>query len=130
MLKKAYSKILSFTRFIHIPILLFDRILYILLWAIVGITILHITYIVSSLKGLPEIIFLHRNIYFGVDLLGEWYYIFTLPIISIVLSTFNAIISRICYTRSRLFSYFLIVGALVVSTVLMVGSVLIVNDNI
>jgi len=125
-----YQKLSQVTKTMRIPILSFDKKLYILLWSIVAITSFHIVYILSAVRPLPNIIFLHKNIYFGVDLLGPWYYIFIFPGVSIALSILNASVSRVCYTKSQMLSYFLIVGALIISIILFIGSAIIINDNI
>jgi len=49
---------------------------------------------------------LHYNIYFGIDLIGEWYKIYLLPASGLVVLIINWIISLILHNKSKVLSYF------------------------
>lgn len=57
-------------------------------------------YIFLYIKPQSEPIFLHYNIYYGVDLIGNWYQIYLyIPFIALVVYFINAFISYILYRR-------------------------------
>lgn len=62
-----------------------------------------------ALRNLPasETIPLHYNIYFGIDLLGPWWYFFTLPAAGFVTMVVNCLLSMMLYVRERLAAYVL-----------------------
>ncbi len=62
-------------------------------------------YLTVSPKELP--VPLHYNIYFGIDLIGEWYKIFFIPFSGFVILFINFLISFIIYRKQKIISYFL-----------------------
>ncbi len=64
-----------------------------------------------------EIIPLHYNIYFGVDYLGAWQYVFALPAFATVVFILNTILSKRERRESKLVSDMLAITHVVVSLV-------------
>lgn len=62
-----------------------------------------------ALRNVPaaETIPLHYNIYFGIDLLGPWWYFFILPSAGFVTLVLNCVLAMFLYTRERVASYVL-----------------------
>ena len=78
-----------------------------------------------------ETIFLHYNIYYGVDLIGGWYQIYLyIPFIALIVFFINVFISYILYKRDVKLTY-LIQGLNVFLQVsILVSTYLIVQQNL
>ncbi|MDD3487708.1 MAG: hypothetical protein PHF35_05060 [Candidatus Moranbacteria bacterium] len=74
-------------------------------------------------------IILHYNIYFGVDAVGNWRSLYSMPALAAILLLLNLILSRFFYYKERTVSY-LFSGAALVSQLLMavgVASAIMIN---
>ncbi|MFA6322317.1 MAG: hypothetical protein WCX71_02455 [Candidatus Buchananbacteria bacterium] len=60
-----------------------------------------------SVRDLPESIPLHYNIYYGIDLYGNWYEILYLPAVGLLFLSINFILALYLYSREKILSYFL-----------------------
>lgn len=69
-------------------------------------------------------IILHYNVYFGVDMLGDWKNLFLLPAIGLILFLINFFLSLYFYKRKeRIASYLLLIAALMIQLSLIIASV-------
>jgi hypothetical protein len=68
-------------------------------------------------------IILHYNIYFGVDVIGNWKSLFFMPSLAAALLFLNVILSRFFYYKERLASFLFAGTALVVQLLMAVGVV-------
>ncbi len=83
-----------------------------------------------TFKPQTDPIFLHYNIYFGVDLIGQWYHIFIyLPAIGFCIYLVNLLISYILYSRERILSYSIGGLNIFIQLVIFVSSYLIARQN-
>lgn len=124
------SRFSSYVKAFREPFLAFDLIFLYFIWILSSINIIHFVMLVSYIHKFPKFIVLHRNIYFGVDLITPWIYIFTVPFISVLLTLLNLLFSRYFYTRAKILSYFLMSGALVITTILFIGSIIILRQQL
>lgn len=105
------------------PIIFFSLVLAILvnagMWAALFRTI--------APTNLP--IILHYNIYFGIDVVGNWKSVFFMPTLAVFLLLANVILSRFFYYKERLVSYLFAGTALAIQLLMAVGviSVIIIN---
>ena len=53
-------------------------------------------------------IYLHYNIYFGIDNIGDWSQVFIIPILGLFVIIFNNILAYIFYLQEKLISQLLI----------------------
>lgn len=74
-------------------------------------------------------IILHYNLFFGVDLLGDYDMVFLLPLIGAILFLLNSLLAQFFYKIERLASYILTLNILTIQTLLMISSYLIVKTN-
>lgn len=77
----------------------------------------------------PTII-LHYNVYFGVDMMGDWRWVFILPGIGLLLLIINNSLAMYFYSnKERIASYILLMAALMVQLSLLIAtlSVIIIN---
>lgn len=75
-------------------------------------------------------IILHYNVFFGVDMLGDWKEVFALPIIGLLLFLVNNFLAAYLYQKKeRIASYLLLMAALMIQLSLLVAaaSVIIIN---
>ena len=74
------------------------------------------------LKPQPDPIFLHYNIYYGIDLIGEWWKAyFFLPGSGLLFFLINYILAFFLYPREKIISYFLIGVSLLAQIVFLVA---------
>ena len=72
-----------------------------------------------AIKQLPEIAFLHYNIYFGIDLIGSRYQLLVLPAIGSVVLVINGVLGAVVFPMEKALTYFL-VGAAVLTQLLFI----------
>ena len=80
----------------------------------------------------PELgqVFLHYNVLFGVDLVGEWYQALYVPLIGLCIFIVNTILGWMLYTKDPFASYLLHAVALACEFLLLVAAILIVFLNV
>jgi len=66
---------------------------------------------------------LHYNIFFGVDLMGGYTKVYTLPGIGILILLFNLVLSFSLYKKERLASYLLIGIAVLIQVFLILSGI-------
>ena len=74
-------------------------------------------------------VFLHYTILFGVDQIGEWWQIYTTPVIGLSILLFNMIAGWAVYRHERFYSYILLMSSLIVNIFVAIFSVLLVFLN-
>ncbi|OGY79918.1 MAG: hypothetical protein A3B74_01550 [Candidatus Kerfeldbacteria bacterium RIFCSPHIGHO2_02_FULL_42_14] len=77
----------------------------------------------------PEPLFLHYNIFFGVDFIGAWYRIFFLPGFGLGVLLMNAILAFFLLKRDLVLHYLVLSTTLVIQIILIVAGILIVLIN-
>ena len=81
------------------------------------------------IQKIDGLIPLHYNIYLGIDHVGTWYKLFTVPIIGITILILNLILSIFVYFKDKLIAHILIFSALFVQIILFLASLSIVWIN-
>lgn len=75
-------------------------------------------------------IIIHYNVYFGVDMLGDWKNLFLMPAIGLFLFLVNLFLSIYFYQRKeRIASYLLLIATLMIQLSLLVASVSVIIIN-
>ncbi len=82
------------------------------------------------IKPTDKLIPLHYNIYFGIDYLGKWHQIFTLPAAGFMILSINFILALFIYFKDRLIAYILIFASFLIQIILFLASMAIVWINI
>ncbi|MDZ7799113.1 MAG: hypothetical protein U5L76_05965 [Patescibacteria group bacterium] len=77
-----------------------------------------------------EPVILHYNIYFGIDLIGDWYKIFALPLFGFIIFFINFFFSIIIYHKEKILSYILIFSSSVIQIFLGLASLFIIFQNL
>ena len=86
-------------------------------------------FIYMQLDPQDDLIFLHYNIYFGVDLIGEWYRLYFMPLLGIAILCVNIVLSIFIKKRDssiRSFIGFVSVGC---QCILLWAAYLIIQQN-
>jgi len=80
--------------------------------------------------GPEQLVFLHYNIYFGIDWSGVYWKIFVIPFIGILILAGNFFISFVIYRRERLASIFLASGTTLIQFFLLLATIAIIFINL
>lgn len=87
-------------------------------------------YVAARISPTSEQIFLHYNIIFGIDLVGEWWKMFYLPASGAGILLVNYLLSYFLYGSDRLLARLISFLTVFIEILLLVGIVLIVRLNI
>jgi hypothetical protein len=82
------------------------------------------------IKPVDETIILHYNVYFGVDMIGNWRQVYLLPLIGLILILINSFLALYFYSqKERIASHILIIASLMtqLSLIIATTSVIIIN---
>jgi len=105
-------------KFIRIN-LFFSLVINILIWLWLSLQI----------RALPELIPLHYNIYFGIDLLGYWYQVFLMPFFGILVILLNFFLGSIIYQKEKILSKFLAGTSSFIQVIIFLASIFIILIN-
>ncbi|OGY45448.1 MAG: hypothetical protein A3A24_02210 [Candidatus Buchananbacteria bacterium RIFCSPLOWO2_01_FULL_46_12] len=100
--------------------LLFSLLVNILVWLI----------LVRLIRNFSESIIFHYNIYFGVDLLGNWYEIFWLPASGLFIIFLNFILASLFSEKEKIISYFLVSASSLVQVLIFLASLTVIFINL
>jgi len=87
-------------------------------------------YLLIAIKFTVEPIPLHYNIYYGIDLIGNWYKIFYIPFFGLLIIFINFIFSSIIYGREKIISYFLTAITIFSQAILLLAAIFTSFQNI
>ena len=86
-------------------------------------------FVVAHIRPTQDQFFLHYNSLFGVDLVGEWWKLYSIPIVATGLCIFNSILAFFLHNSERLLSRFLLVFSIFFSIALSLAMYFIVGLN-
>jgi hypothetical protein len=98
---------------------LFSAIFNILIWILLG----------WQVKSFPELIPLHYNIYYGIDLYGSWNEIFILPAAGLIILLVNYPAAFFLYNKHKILSYFLVGAGFLLTVYLFLAATAIILIN-
>ena len=75
-------------------------------------------------------IFLHYNIYFGIDNIGYWTAAFIIPILGLFIIIFNNLLAYIFYLQEKLISQLLIFTQTILQIILFIAAIFLILLNI
>lgn len=82
------------------------------------------------IKPVDETIILHYNVYFGVDMIGNWRQVFLLPSIGLGLLIINVSLASYFYSqKERIASHLLMIASLMAQLSLLVASISVIIIN-
>ena len=80
-------------------------------------------------KPTSEPIFLHYNVLFGVDYIGDWHRVFLLPVVGVSILLINTLLGWLLASRDIVVAYILQVISLLSSSLLLLMALLLVEIN-
>ncbi|MFA6098503.1 MAG: hypothetical protein WCV50_00295 [Patescibacteria group bacterium] len=87
-------------------------------------------YIYQNIKPSEQPIYLHYNIYFGVDLIGNWYQMYILPLVGFIVILINAIITLFIYKKSKILTNLINSLTAILLLFVLLSAFLVVRQNI
>jgi len=83
-----------------------------------------------QIRPQTEPVFLHYNILFGVDYVGEWWRVLALPIMGLLIILVNAILGWVLFNKDKFFASILNVMALFCQIFIFIAACLLVFLNV
>lgn len=109
------------------PLFLWTRILSLVL---IALSLLLIVWKIMPLRADHDVIALHYNAVFGVDLLGSWYQVFLLPLIGLGIFIANTLFARQLWEKEYLLSCLFAVTTIIAEVLLCIAVVFITLLNL
>lgn len=94
---------------------------------IINLLLAFLLYTEIEHSGLP--IYLHYNVYFGVDLIGDWTQVFILPAAGLFIWIVNLSLAYLLYIKEKILSYFLAAAVLLASVFIFIAGLLVIWIN-
>ena len=94
------------------------------------VNVLNWALLVYKLEPSDLPIFLHYNIYLGIDRIGTWYFLYLMPLSGTVIFLTNLFIAMFLFYRERVMSIMTVLLTLGAEMTLVVSSVLILLKNL
>lgn len=102
-------------------------------WVLVGTLLLNLAIWIATfffIRPADFPIILHYNVYFGVDILGDWKEIYFLPGMSTALALVNLLSAFLAYRqKERIAAYLLLLGAFLVQVGVAIGLACLIRIN-
>lgn len=86
-------------------------------------------YVASKISPTEDQLFLHYNIIFSIDLIGEWWKVYAPSFVGFCLFLVNLVVAWLLYGNYRSMSRVLLVFMALIEAALLIGQVLLVNLN-
>lgn len=102
-------------------------------WAIIGAAILNLAdwgILGYFIRPVDFPIILHYNVYFGVDLIGDWWQSYSLPLVGMLTLLTNASMGFIFYCqKERVIAHVLLLAAVFVQIIVTIGLIGLIRIN-
>lgn len=102
-------------------------------WALIGALLLNVaTWATAAffIRPVDFPIVLHYNVYFGVDLIGDWWQVYSFPTIGLIILALNMSLGLFFYRRKeRIISHVLLLGACLVEVCVAIATASIILIN-
>ncbi len=82
------------------------------------------------IRPVEDLIYLHYNILFGIDLTGPWYRVFLVPLLGLTIFLVNAIVGWFIFNHDKMAAYLLNAIALLSHFFLLISASLLVFLNV
>jgi len=102
-------------------------------WVFIGALLLNALnwgLVAFFIRPVDFFIILHYNVYFGVDVIGDWWQVYFLPFIGLLIMLVNAILGYVFYQqKERLIAHLLMLATFIIQVgiTIAVASLLIIN---
>lgn len=75
-------------------------------------------------------IYLHYNLYFGIDNIGYWYEALVIPLLGLFIIIFNNLLAYYFYVQEKVISYSLIISQVMLQIILFAAAIFVILLNI
>ena len=75
-------------------------------------------------------IYLHYNLYFGIDNIGYWYEALIIPLLGLFIIIFNSVLGYFLYVQEKVLSYSLVVSQTLLQIILFAAAIFVILLNI
>jgi hypothetical protein len=75
-------------------------------------------------------IYLHYNLYFGIDNIGYWYEALVIPLLGLFIIIFNNTLGYFFYVQEKVISYSLVISQAVLQVILLAAAIFVILLNI
>ena len=75
-------------------------------------------------------IYLHYNLYFGIDNIGYWYESLIIPLLGLFIIIFNNTLGYFFYIQEKVISYSLVISSAVLQVILLAAAIFVILLNI
>jgi len=85
-----------------------------------------VSFIILSIfiKKTSSLVILHYNVYFGVDLIGDWWQIYIMPVMGVFFALINIFLAKYFYQQEeRIGAYCLMLASLFVEVGIIIASI-------
>ncbi|MDD5341269.1 MAG: hypothetical protein PHC97_02420 [Patescibacteria group bacterium] len=96
-----------------------------LMWAILYFKLHSLSYTTDSGQ-----IYLHYNLYFGIDNIGYWYEAFVIPLLGLFIIAFNSFLGYFFYIQEKVISYALVISQTLLQIILFAAAIFVILLNI
>jgi len=102
-------------------------------WVLIGSLVLNAVnwgLIAFFIRPVDFLIILHYNVYFGVDVIGPWWQVYSLPLIGLIVMGINTVLGYLFYQKKeRIVAHLLMLATFIaqVGITIAVASLLIMN---
>lgn len=106
-----------------------DKILIVLFLVSLFLNVVLYSWIAWKIKPVADPLVLHYSVYFGIDLIGQWYELYLMPIVGSFILLINFILFLAFYKKQVMAGYLLAGAALLVEIFLLIGGYLMIMVN-
>jgi hypothetical protein len=75
-------------------------------------------------------IYLHYNLYFGIDNIGYWYEALVIPLLGLFIIILNSLLAYFFYIQDKVLSYSLVVSQTLLQIILLAAAIFVILLNI
>ena len=83
-----------------------------------------------QIKPQPDPIFLHYNVLFGVDFIGEWWKVLYLPIVGLFIFLLNGILAWVLFSKDKFVAELLNFVSVFCQVIILIAAALLVFLNV
>jgi len=104
---------------------LISLVINIFIWVVLYYKLRHFAYSTED-----EQVYLHYNIYFGIDNIGNWYNVFILPLLGAFIIVLNNVLAYFFYLKEKFISFALVVSQTMMQIILLAAAIFVILLNI
>jgi len=105
--------------FLKDKVILTNLILSLVLW------FFSLVWLYFKIEPQAEPVALRYTVYFGIDLIGPWWYVYLIPLIGLIILVINFTGAYLIYLNTKILAHLIILAATIIQVLLVILSILI-----